>query len=245
MTFPGWGKKYAEIVREFGYDRRLDRESAVILDAMIGNTIPDTEMSGLISGRTVFIVGAGPSLDRSIPVLKRFSRTVMIAADTAARPLLRRGLVPDIISSDLDGDETSLRECSRRGSIMAVHAHADNIARLYLACGFEKCLGTTQSRPYGTVRNFGGFTDGDRAVFLASHFGAENIVLFGMDYEGMIGRHSRTAKPDIGTKLKKLEKSRQLLEWLSESTASRLFTTSGRIRGFEGITHDRLDMLLT
>ena len=46
-----------------------------------------------------------------------------------------------------------------------------------------KVLLTTQSRPDFVICNFGGFTDGDRAVCLARHMGARRIVLYGFDFD--------------------------------------------------------------
>ena len=46
----------------------------------------------------------------------------------------------------------------------------------------KNCIGTTQTNPFNKIQNFGGFTDGDRGVFLASHFDAKKIILFGMDF---------------------------------------------------------------
>jgi uncharacterized Rossmann fold enzyme len=40
-------------------------------------------------------------------------------------------------------------------------------------------VGTTQSRPFGGIHNFGGFSDGDRAVFLAEALGASEVVIAG------------------------------------------------------------------
>ena len=48
-------------------------------------------------------------------------------------------------------------------------------------------IGTTQIEPISDVYNFGGFTDGDRAVFLAEHFGAKEIELVGFDFEAAEG----------------------------------------------------------
>jgi len=53
-------------------------------------------------------------------------------------------------------------------------------------------IGTTQLKPFGKLHNFGGFTDGDRAVCLAEHFKAGLIILAGMDFEGEIGEYSGT-----------------------------------------------------
>ncbi|MBU2617645.1 MAG: DUF115 domain-containing protein, partial [Euryarchaeota archaeon] len=44
-------------------------------------------------------------------------------------------------------------------------------------------IGSTQSAPLKNVHNFGGFTDGDRCVFIAKEFGAESIALIGFDFE--------------------------------------------------------------
>ncbi|MCZ7371501.1 MAG: hypothetical protein O8C66_13440, partial [Candidatus Methanoperedens sp.] len=41
----------------------------------------------------------------------------------------------------------------------------------------------TQSKPLSNIYNFGGFSDGDRCVFLAHAFGARNITLIGFYFE--------------------------------------------------------------
>ena len=231
-----WSDKYKEIAVEFGYNMRLDYEAGIILDSIL-DAIPGKKLASLITGNTVFVIGAGTSLNTSMPVLKKFKGAIRIAADSAAKPLLESGIIPDVIVTDLDGDADSLKRCGKRGAILVVHAHGDNISRLHLAAGFEMCMGTTQSRSYGSVRNFGGFTDGDRAVFLAGHFRAKRIILLGMDYDGTVGRLSETRKADVNTKLKKLAKSKKILEWFSDRTSTELLTTSTPIRGFRQIKY--------
>ncbi len=235
MIIQGWNRKYAEIAKEFGYNIQLDYQSAIILDHIMRDTIPDKTIATTIKDKTVFVIGAGTSLETSISILKKFKKIVKIAADSAAKPLIENNIVPDILVTDLDGDKTALKRCSKKGAFIVVHAHGDNIPKLYLARSFNRYLGTTQAEPFGKIRNFGGFTDGDRAVFLASHFGARKIVLFGMDYNNKIGKFSNTSKDDVKIKLKKLAKSKKLLEWLAERTRSELFTTSTHIRGFKKI----------
>jgi hypothetical protein len=44
-------------------------------------------------------------------------------------------------------------------------------------------VGTTQSTPLAHVHNFGGFTDGDRAVFAADDLGASGITILGFDLD--------------------------------------------------------------
>ena len=38
---------------------------------------------------------------------------------------------------------------------------------------FANVVGTTQTEEFGKMKNFGGFTDGDRCVFLAEFFNAD------------------------------------------------------------------------
>jgi uncharacterized Rossmann fold enzyme len=44
-------------------------------------------------------------------------------------------------------------------------------------------VGTTQAAPLPHVYNFGGFSDGDRAVFAADELGASKITLVGVDLD--------------------------------------------------------------
>jgi uncharacterized Rossmann fold enzyme len=68
---------------------------------------------------------------------------------------------------------------------VVVHAHGDNIALLkHWVPRFKGPLvATTQSNPLPHVHNFGGFSDGDRAVFAADELGAEQITLIGFDLD--------------------------------------------------------------
>jgi uncharacterized Rossmann fold enzyme len=89
--------------------------------------------------------------------------------------------------------------------------------------------------PVKNVYNFGGFTDGDRSVFLAEEFGAKEIVLLGMDFGAHIGKYSKEAVKNVELKKKKLRAGKRLLEMLAKQSRSRLFDTSKRpIRGFTG-----------
>ena len=75
---------------------------------------------------------------------------------------------------------------------MVVHAHGDNTEKLHLVKSFKNCVGTTQAKPFENIHNFGGFTDGDRCVFLADYFKAKKIILFGMDFGTTIGEYSKS-----------------------------------------------------
>jgi hypothetical protein len=240
----GWKKRYSEIRKEFNYSEKKDKESAVILNSIIKKSNINEKIISLVKDKTVFVIGSGPSLSTAIPVLKNFKKTIKIAADSSVKLLVENEIIPDIVITDLDGDESTLKKIGKK-SIFIVHAHGDNIEKLEFVKKFTKCIGTTQSNPFEKIQNFGGFTDGDRGVFLANHFDAKKIILFGMDFGEKIGRHSNTKKSERKIKLMKLHKGKLLLEWLSTITKSELFTTSKPINGFKKISYKNVDIIIT
>jgi len=244
MVISGWKKRYSDILKEFKYSEKKDKESAIILDSILKKSNVNEIISSLIKDKSVFVVGAGPSLSTAIPKLKKLKKSIKIAADSSVKLLVENGIIPDIVITDLDGDEKTLEKISRK-SIFVIHAHGDNIDKLEFAKKFKKAIGTTQSNPFNEIQNFGGFTDGDRGVFLASYFGAKKIILFGMDFGEKIGKFSNTKKSERGIKLMKLNKGQLLLEWLATRTKSELFTTSKSIKGFKKISYKNVDITIT
>ena len=242
----GWNTQYSEIVKEFGFDKKQDYESAFLLDSMIRDPVSIEKIKKIINGKDVFVIGAGPSLSSSISSLKKFKKNPKIAADSSVHILIKNGIIPDIVVSDLDGDEKSLKKIGKTKTVMIVHAHGDNITKLHLVENFKNVLGTTQGKPFNKLFNFGGFTDGDRSVFLAHAFHAKKIILFGMDFENEIGVFSKTKKTDIKIKRKKLRWAKILLEWLSKKSNCDLYTTSKYIKGFKKICFKDLeDIIIT
>ena len=235
MTLNGWQKKYQEILNEFGYDRTKEIRSANILNSLLKMRFELNNLERKIKNKTVFVVGAGPSLGLSLQYIKKFRNFTKIVADGATQVLLENKITPDIVVTDLDGNMEYLKKASDLKSIMIVHAHGDNINRLPYAISFKYCLGTTEDKSFGKIRNFGGFTDGDRCVFLANHFGASKIILIGMDFGTHIGKYSKIGTYNKSLKLKKLRKGKFLLEWLATKSNAELYTTSKPIRGFKNM----------
>ena len=237
----GWRKRYVSILKKLNYSEQKDKESALILDSILKKTNTIEKLKKIIQGKTVFVIGSGPSLAIAIPKLKKLEKSIKIAADSSLKPLIDNGIFPDIVVTDLDGDGDAIKKISKTKSIFVVHAHGDNIEKLQMV----KKIKNTQTNPFNKIQNFGGFTDGDRGVFLASHFDAKKIILFGMDFGNQIGKFSNTKKSDRETKLKKLEIGRDLLIWLSTITKSELFTTSKPIEGFRKISYKEVDNIIT
>ncbi|NND87223.1 MAG: DUF115 domain-containing protein [Nitrosopumilus sp.] len=245
MMILGWKKKYYEILKEFKYNEEEDYESAKVLNSLLKNNNLSKKISKLIKGKAVFVIGSGPSLSRAISKLKNSKKVVKIAADSSVDALLENGIIPEIIVTDLDGDLDTFKKIAKTKCIFVVHAHGDNIDKLEFVKKFKNCIGTTQTEPVKKIQNFGGFTDGDRGVFLANHYGAKKIILFGMDFGNKIGKYSKTKKLERKTKLKKLKKGKSLLEWLSTFTDSDLFTTSKSLKGFKKISYKDVDIIIT
>ena len=87
-----------------------------------------------------------------------------------------------IIVTDLDGDgnvEVEVEaetEASRIEVVMVIHGQGDNIRIIRsLVYKLYNVMGSTQAVPLANVHNSGGFTDGDRCVFLAREPEAGNI----------------------------------------------------------------------
>ncbi len=119
--------------------------------------------------------------------------------------------MPHIIVTDLDGDVEAETEASRMGAVMVVHGHGDNIPIIgSIVPKLCNVVGSTQAVPLANVHNFGGFTDGDRCVFLARELGASAIVLIGFDF----------SDPHVNAiKRKKLEWARKLIDIILEGKA--------------------------
>lgn len=241
----GWGRKYNEILKEFNFNKKDDIQSAILLESLLKDKNQIKKLQETIENQDVFVIGAGPSLAKSIPVLKNFEKSIKIAADSALKFLVENEIKPDIVVTDLDGDENILKKIGKTKTIFVVHAHGDNIFKLKMIKNFKNVLGTTQGKPFGKLNNFGGFTDGDRAVFLASYFNAKKIILIGMDFGNKIGKYSDTKPEEEKIKKRKLKKGKSLLEWLAPKTKSELFTTSDPISGFKNISYKNLDIIIT
>lgn len=194
MKYSDWDPIYREILVDFGFEQEKDEEAASVASETVtckreGIEKIKQEVEGRIRGKIALICGNAPCLERDIiergfeDILDR--KYVVIAADGATSVLLHNAIIPNLVVSDLDGNITDIIYANRLGAIIVVHAHGDNIDMLkkVLPVLNGDVICTTQSKPVNNVFNFGGFTDGDRCVFLAKEFGAEKIELIGFDYE--------------------------------------------------------------
>ena len=178
--FEDWEPYYLRILAHFSFDRARDEEAALLLSSLLSrDDLPLLE--GLIQGKPVTICGNGPNLGEELDRI----RGTVVAADGAANRLCVRGIRPEAIVTDLDGATDAFIGMNRAGTVIVVHAHGDNmdLIRRWVPRFPGPLVGTTQSRPFDGIHNFGGFTDGDRAVFLAEALGASETVIAGFDLD--------------------------------------------------------------
>lgn len=258
MKWEEWKPLYMEIVDELGLSVERDVEAAKLLNNLIeGKSMTLEELGSRVKGRKVAVVfGAGPSLEDD---LEEFAdsglaeRSVSIAADGASAAFLRLGLIPHIVVTDLDGGDEALLESERRGAVLVVHAHGDNVeAVLRLVPRFGRILGTTQVKPFGALYNFGGFTDGDRAVFLAGALDFRVIILGGMGFGDNVGRYSKRLLDGrrLERKRRKLRIAKRLLEYFASLHISQtnLYNASRggeEIKGFRRTRFHELSQVLS
>ena len=236
MQFVTWFPYYQDIRKKMGYSTEEDQKAAYILSNLIKRKFLDSKiLDKKIRGKQVLAIGAGPNLDLCTSFIKKNRSFVKIVADGAVKFLIENNIKPDIVVTDLDGDLRFLVKAEKLGAIMVIHAHSDNVdlIRKYIS-KFRKIIGTTQVMPVEHVYNFGGFTDGDRCVFLAEEFGAKDIVLVGMLFDASIGQYSKAIIDNVEVKREKLQIAKRLLQVLAKNTKSNLFDTSKKpIIGFK------------
>ncbi|MGB9725149.1 MAG: 6-hydroxymethylpterin diphosphokinase MptE-like protein [Fervidicoccaceae archaeon] len=167
----------------------------------------------LIEKEEVLVLGAGPELE----MINSIEGKRVIVADRAAKHVMsifRK--TPDVLVTDLDGIEDIEISDLKKVPLIIAHLHGDNIEK---AQRFLKNVNyqnqhivyTTQISPSPPFFNLGGFTDGDRAVFVALFFGARNIKVYAIG-EKTLPPHNE--KPS-DNRLKKFWIGKSIVEWLA------------------------------
>lgn len=183
MDFSIWEPIYLQILQDFGFERKDDERAALILSHLIVENYDLQILHNLIFNKHILVCGNGPGLSRELESVD-LENYVIIAADGATTSVMDIGRIPDIIVTDLDGDIETEIAASEQGSIVVVHAHGNNIGKLIkYVPKIKNIIGSTQAAPLQNIFNFGGFTDGDRAVYVAHEFKAACINLIGFTFD--------------------------------------------------------------
>lgn len=208
MEHQSWMAVYEVICEAFGFDPAADRNAAARLRAMLtGSPIDRLDFS---ADHVAVVVGA--DLDATtFRTLRDVDRVV--ATGDALGPLETAGRVPSLVVTDLDSDPARVCARTRCTGLVAVHAHGDNhtaIDSWIPRMDRHHVIGTTQTEPDPPLVNLGGFTDGDRAAYIAHGLDARQLSLVGWN----LGDRSVSAM------------KRKKLDW-----AARLLTHLEQVRG--------------
>jgi len=188
MRFSDWEGYYDAIVRSMNYSRDRDEQVAWMLSGMMESRASQlaqiSDLKDVFRGKHAYVFADGPSLASDIKDFP-FTRPT-VAADGATSKMMDEGIRPDVIVTDLDAERVEDQvEANRQGSIVVIHAHGDNQRALeeWVPRFPGRILASTQAAPIRNVHDFGGFTDGDRAVLLADHFGSDPLILVGFNFD--------------------------------------------------------------
>ncbi len=216
MQYERWAPFYEQIRAEFGFPFEREELAASRLEALLApaqRSEPLGRLSARLAGRESIVVGGAP--DSGPPPVWRLPASgpapAIVAADQATAVCLAGGLVPDVVVTDLDGPVPAEIAANQRGSLVVVHAHGDNVPALerWIPEFPRELAGSWAGPPRPSLFNVGGFTDGDRAAYLAEALGATRILLWGFDF----GRVDEEG-PSAARKLSKLAWARRLLREL-------------------------------
>ena len=197
LKYEEWEPIYREIIDDFGFSEKDDIASAELLSKIRGSD--GLEPLKEIEDKEVEVVG---------PFVEKTDDNYIIAAGSSITELDSIGDKPDLMVTDLDGDIGLQLDYNLSGVPIVIHAHGDNVQTIKKWAPKFKghVISSCQCRPVKEVYNFGGFTDGDRAVFIADHFGAEKIFLNGWNFDEP---SSKDVDKDI--KMKKLQWAKRLV----------------------------------
>lgn len=222
-----WLRIYNDLIKNklalnFQQDQEATATLSRILSSRNNSLVVETFLERISNRSHVIVVGCADSVYKDLEILMRQldylgvrkRDLLVVSADGATKILVDIGITPDLVVTDLDGDLDALINASRKGSILAVHAHGDNLDRLIIVDLFEgPLIGTTQVEPLPFVYNFGGFTDGDRAVHILFYAGYRRIMFIGFDFKKLSYCPGEGLK-DTGIGLSKLEIASYLLRRL-------------------------------
>lgn len=218
--FPAWESVYKAILSDLGFDRSAD-ETARDVAGELARPFDHSRLAQL-DGATVAIVGAAPSLSTELAEFDPTTVDAIVAASTAVDLLADRGIEVDLMVTDLDKNVETARRLTHSGTPVAAHAHGDNIPTLrewLPKFDPEWTMVTTQAEPCQVVENFGGFTDGDRAAFIAHAFDASELRFLGWAFDD----------PSVDPlKARKLRWAEELLYWLERRRGERFEILDGR-----------------
>ena len=238
MRWQEWKPYYENIVHSLPIDSDKDYEAAdqyykIITTYSDSHTkiIRSLDLSQTIFKPKIFVFGAGPSLSTDIENFQKSyldtQASTIVAVDGSTKALLEFDIQPDIVISDYDGDMQAILRAAKSRALLVMHAHGDNqglvkdwFPKIQSTAYWIPTVQTEPIPPY--IYNFGGFTDGDRAVAFVLNFipSTTPVILLGFTFGRIVGKYSKPFYPTNHLastfKLKKLAFAKQFLSDLAQ-----------------------------
>jgi hypothetical protein len=241
--------------RRFGVDwlrNRLYNLSNILKSPSLGN------FKGLLAGKTAVVVGAGPSLEPDIPVLRELKdHAVIIAAGSTIQSLLHFGIKPHIIAL-IDGgdinrkiyDDPEVRDIPLLFCPAAFHPVVDDhnpekLIHFYLREDFttQFLMGLSDQDPL--LRPVPSVTG--EAIEAAIYMGCSEIVLAGQDLSYPLDKiYSPGAKHYTPEDIEKtLESAKYELENVNGGVNRATHGLVVTLRAIEELLHDYPNIVFT
>ena len=177
--------------------------NSLLAENIYNNSKSDFPLSNIFSKetlqKTAVIVAAGPTLDKTISILKDSSKYFIISTDTAGSSLLKNNITPDVIVS-IDGQNVSYNHFMKNSSTVyafdlcsnfsAAKHIAENNNRLFFFCSghpLAKAINTSFDNTFPTLFSGAG-TVTITATDLAVKAGFKEILVLGADFSYSNGK---------------------------------------------------------
>ncbi|MCR4317742.1 MAG: DUF115 domain-containing protein [Planctomycetes bacterium] len=150
-------------------------------------------LRGAIAGKAAVAIGAGPSLDHDLAALSEHGdRAYIVCADSAVKPLLDAGIVPDLICSlDIVPDKIArfenLRELDET-PVVLMDSSNPGFFDVFRGPKFVASHGNEFSKKIDEIAGISRavlhnlFTAGNMCVVVANYLGASRIAITGLDF---------------------------------------------------------------
>jgi uncharacterized Rossmann fold enzyme len=222
-----WIENWYPLICEFlNIDSKEDLNALEEILQTNPSKISEEDLLKIIKNKAVYAIAPGVYLEEEFSrYLDNYAQSsdILISADGATSYVISKGIIPNLIVTDLDGTIQDQLGAQIKGSIPIVHIHGDNLTTVSQnidQLSKKEFLITTQTTPLPGSFNFCGFTDGDRIVCLSTLMSASKIGLIGFDFGSEIGKYSKSSQLNedaIKRKQKKFTIAKSVINWCSNA----------------------------